>query len=228
MIQRGLGFLLTLLCAFPANSAFVDLPLTMTVRQRSYTPVPGSRESVFLGIGDITAGQVLTHLQGPQNETLLSTESMSPGRCRSFRFAGAVYTLLLSHLDNALIGEDFATFQIDAAGPGALPAENPRLIDDSQEAQRIEALIQFVAALKDQDVAFLRNGVSFTPARAAEHLRSKLSSGTPPATAVEFIDKFASVSSQTGQPYQLRYSDGHTVDLGPVLHDALAGIIEAQ
>jgi len=85
----------------------------------------------------------------------------------------------------------------------AAPAPTP-------EAQKIEALIQAVAAL--QGAVFIRNGTEHTPAEAAEHLRLKWrNAGKRVKTAPEFIQHCASGSSMSGRPYEIRFKDGHTV-----------------
>ncbi|WP_243384409.1 DUF5329 domain-containing protein [Geothrix alkalitolerans] len=78
------------------------------------------------------------------------------------------------------------------------------------EAQKIEALIQAVAAL--QGAVFIRNGSEHTPAQAAEHLRLKWrNAGKRVKTAPEFIQYCATGSSMSGKPYEIRLTDGRTV-----------------
>lgn len=78
------------------------------------------------------------------------------------------------------------------------------------EAQKIETLIQAVAAL--QGAVFIRNGSEHTPAEAADHLRLKWrNAGKRVKTAPEFIQFCAMGSSMSGQPYQIRLKDGRTV-----------------
>lgn len=78
------------------------------------------------------------------------------------------------------------------------------------EAQKIEALIQAVAGL--QGAVFLRNGAEHTPQAAAEHLRLKWkNAGSRVKTAPDFIERCASGSSVSGQPYRIRLRDGRTV-----------------
>jgi len=78
------------------------------------------------------------------------------------------------------------------------------------EAQKIEALIQAVAAL--QGAVFIRNGTEHTPAEAAEHLRLKWrNAGKRVKTAPDFIQHCATGSSMSGKPYEIRLKDGRTV-----------------
>jgi hypothetical protein len=78
------------------------------------------------------------------------------------------------------------------------------------ETQKIDALIHGVETLTG--VQFIRNGSSYDGKAAAEHLRYKRDhAGSHCATANDFISNCASVSSMSGQPYQIRGADGKTV-----------------
>ena len=73
---------------------------------------------------------------------------------------------------------------------GALLAQS----SSSVEARKIEHLIAAVARLSD--AKFIRNGVAYDAAKAAEHLRLKLrEAGARVATAEDFIRLCASRSS---------------------------------
>ena len=85
----------------------------------------------------------------------------------------------------------------------AAPAPTP-------EAQKIEALIQAVAALKG--AVFIRNGTEHTPKEAADHLRLKWrNAGKRVKTAPDFIQDLRDGSSLSGRPYEIRLKDGRTV-----------------
>jgi hypothetical protein len=78
------------------------------------------------------------------------------------------------------------------------------------EDQRIEYLIGSVEQLSN--ATFIRNGSAYDARAAADHLRRKWSAaGTRVKTAQQFIDLCASKSSISGQPYQIRFSDGTLV-----------------
>lgn len=90
------------------------------------------------------------------------------------------------------------------------------------EHQKIESLIAFIAK---QDGVFIRNGSEYTPAQAAEHLRMKWKrGGSGIKTAKEFIEKLATSSSMSGKPYQIRFKNGRTASVGPLLRIELARI----
>jgi hypothetical protein len=79
------------------------------------------------------------------------------------------------------------------------------------EQQKIDALIHSVEVLPG--AKFIRNGAAYDGAAAAEHLQYKRShAGDRIRTANDFITCCASKSSISGQPYQIRYADGRTVD----------------
>lgn len=89
------------------------------------------------------------------------------------------------------------------------------------EDARIEYLLGVVASL--HDAHFIRNGTSYDSAAAVEHLRLKLrAEGSRIRTAEDFIRFCASVSSVSGKPYEIRFSDGRVVPSGDFLRQELA------
>ena len=84
------------------------------------------------------------------------------------------------------------------------------------EMQKIEALIKQVAALKDAN--FVRNGRNYNANNAATFLRLKWETKVSEVkTAVDFIDKVASISGTSGKPYLIRFKDGREI----ISHDFL-------
>jgi len=78
------------------------------------------------------------------------------------------------------------------------------------EKQKIEALIKQVAALKD--ATFVRNGWNYNANNAATFLRLKWETKVAEVkTAVDFIDKVASISGTSGKPYLIRFKDGSEI-----------------
>lgn len=81
---------------------------------------------------------------------------------------------------------------------------------DSREADKIQYLISSVETL--QGVKFIRNGKAYDARMAGDHLRLKLkAAGDRIKTAEDFIRLCASKSSISGEPYQIRFSDGSTL-----------------
>jgi hypothetical protein len=79
------------------------------------------------------------------------------------------------------------------------------------EQQKIDALIHSVEVLPGAQ--FIRNGSAHDGKAAADHLQQKRRYvGDRIKTANDFISCCASKSSMSGQPYQIRYADGKTVD----------------
>jgi hypothetical protein len=182
------------------------LPLTMTVEQRSTTPIPGSDGKWSLTIDDITRDQVVVSILDADNEAIAGPISLTAGRVVPFRAGEATCLLRLEKLSNALVGSDFATFVVDVRGAG----ETSETAGTLTEPQKIDRLIEIVAA--QQNARFIRNGNAYTPAEAAEHLRTKLTAaGERIQTAEDFIEQVASGSSLSGQEYQIRMGDGRTV-----------------
>lgn len=182
------------------SAPLTALPVTLPVRQRSTTVVPGSADKLSLTIDDITRGQVQVSLSVADGAVVLGPTSLQPGDGRDFSWDGFRYRITLDRLDNQLVGDDLATFIL---------AEGAAVAPQLTEAEKIERLIAAVVAL--DGAVFVRNGAEHTPAEAAEHLRQKLqAAGEANLTAREFIDRLASQSSLSGEPYTLRWPDGKT------------------
>jgi uncharacterized FAD-dependent dehydrogenase len=90
-----------------------------------------------------------------------------------------------------------------------------------EEMARIEQLCESVA--RSKDVQFVRNGKPHTPDDAAKFLREKLKAmGGEVRTAEEFIDKIATKSSMSGEPYTVRFADGREMPSAHFLRAELA------
>src|SRR5215471_16993327 len=75
------------------------------------------------------------------------------------------------------------------------------------ERSRVDRLIQYVESRTD--LAFVRNGTSYSSKDAATFLREKMSAmGGNVTTALQFVEQIASKSSMSGEPYMIRYPDG--------------------
>ena len=95
-----------------------------------------------------------------------------------------------------------------------LPA--PVQAEEAGEKGKIEALIRHVENLKG--ASFIRNGKSYDAKNAAKFLRGKWDAKEKEIkTAEEFIAKVATVSSTTGKPYLIKFSDGREVKCGEYL-----------
>jgi hypothetical protein len=92
------------------------------------------------------------------------------------------------------------------------------------EEKKIDHLIASIESL--QDAQFIRNGVAYEAKAAADHLRLKRRmAGSRVATAEDFIRLCASVSSMSGTPYQIRFSDGRVVSSETFLRQRLAEFV---
>jgi hypothetical protein len=95
---------------------------------------------------------------------------------------------------------------------------------DRAEKQKLEALIKYVAELND--ATFVRNGRSYNAATAATFLRRKWEANDSKIrSARNFIDTIAAFSSTTGEPYLIRFKDGHVEKSRDVL---LAELIKIE
>ena len=90
----------------------------------------------------------------------------------------------------------------------------------ASEQRKIEALIQHVETLTE--AVFMRNNQAYPAKTVAQCLRGKWRGTLDDiTTAQDFIAKVASVSSTTGQPYRIRFPDGHEVLSGDYLRTVL-------
>jgi hypothetical protein len=105
---------------------------------------------------------------------------------------------------------------------GSRPALAGEALPPADSEQRtIEALIASVARLTD--AIFLRNGKSYSATGAARFLREKWRSrGAEVRSAEDFIDRVASFSSTTGEPYLIRFANGQEIPSAEYLRAELA------
>lgn len=88
------------------------------------------------------------------------------------------------------------------------------------EEQKIQYLIDSLADLKG--ATFVRNGSEYDAKQAADHVRMKLrNAGSHVVTAEDFITLCATGSSASGQPYKIRFADGHEVPSATFLGERL-------
>jgi hypothetical protein len=191
------------------QSQIAGLPVSLTVKQRSTTAVPGSNDRLSMTVDDITRGQVMVSLIPTAGSPVLGPISMTVDETRDFQFGEHVYSLELTGLNNALVGEDFASFVINHAGA------------NMSERAKIDRLIGAVEEI--EDAVFIRNGTEHSPKEAAKHLRDKLKAIDDQIdSARAFIDNVASRSSITGKDYEIRFADGRTIPTRDYLMDELS------
>ena len=90
----------------------------------------------------------------------------------------------------------------------------------ASEQRKIEVLIQHIETLTE--AVIIRNNQAYPARTAAQFLRGKWRATLDDiTTAQEFIAKVASVASTTGQPYRIRFPDGHEVRSGDYLRTVL-------
>jgi hypothetical protein len=190
----------------------VEVPVEMLVKQRTTSAVPGSDAKLLLTIDDITDGQVMVTIATDRGGAILPTRSLKNKESAEFEFEAVDYKLTLRQLDNALVGEDSATFVI------TVPTDA-----EVSEADRIEQLIAAVDELGD--AKFIRNGSEYSATEAAEHLRTKLeAAGDDIQSANDFIEHIGAKSSTSGKPYQIKFADGKVVSAGDFLRQKLTEI----
>ncbi len=163
-------------------------PTLVTVVQRRSALVPGSDGRLRLRISDITGGQALVELTTRGGKRLVPRRSMRVGEAEKFEYCGRESVLSLTRLRNFLIGDDFAEFHVGDA----------ELVATTQ----IERMLERV---ENSGLIFVRNGEDHDAESAAAHLRQKYqASGASIRSSDEFIDRIATQSSTTSEPYLVR------------------------
>jgi hypothetical protein len=93
--------------------------------------------------------------------------------------------------------------------------------------KQIEELIAAIERMAD--ATFLRNGRPYGAAVAAEFLRRKWRHREADVgSADDFIEKVASFSSTTGQPYRIRFSDGRETPCATFLRTELSSLRQKE
>lgn len=184
----------TLAPAITVGVAAPTAPSRVTVVQRKSQVLPGSDGTITAHIGDITGGQVLLTVDDINGQQLVPTTSMREGDVLHFTVGTATFDIELVELKNFLTGDDFAVFEVRAAGTAL------------SEDEKVKRLIDAVA--NEPGVTFIRNGEANGGAEAAAHLNRKYQSAGKGLTARDFIDEIASRSSVTGHEYRVKLPDG--------------------
>lgn len=97
----------------------------------------------------------------------------------------------------------------------------------ASEKQKIEALIKQVGLLKEAQ--FVRNGSTYNADNAAIFLRRKWQANASEVrTALDFIDKVASISGTSGKPYRIRFKDGKEINSRDFLLGELRKLTHSQ
>jgi len=88
------------------------------------------------------------------------------------------------------------------------------------ESKKIEYLLHEIERLKG--AKFWRNGSSYSPRQAAEHLRMKWQkAGKTIKTSKDFIEKIASQSSMSGKAYEIEFENGTKTETKAFLNKKL-------
>jgi hypothetical protein len=189
-----------------------------TVYQRNTVAIPGSGGELLLTIDDITRGQTMSSLEWRDGERVLGPRALRVHDSVDFSVGTQHWRLTVTQMHNQLIGDDWAEFSL-IARPESGAAADPQ--------QEIEALLAAVGALDGAE--FIRNGSSSTPTEAAQHLREKWQAATVPINSAEdFITAIGARSTASGEPYQIRLSDGSLVSSESWLRQELQGLRQAQ
>lgn len=194
----------------PARLEPTEAP-TFTVPQRKRAFVPGSNDWLEVRIDDITMGRVHFELVDATGQAVLASRIVHERDSFEFALADERYVIVVDKLHHVLIGEDLAEFSVRPA-----------------KGFRPDPIALLLAAIEASDDTFVREQNEYTGQQAAQFLRAKLLShaGEPPGID-EFVDRFGSQSSKTGEPYRVKKKDGGVVTMREWLR-AERGRIDAK
>ena len=109
-------------------------PLQITVVQRGAQDIPGLQGQAQVRIDDITNGQVLLTLADGKGGPLVAPTPVRESDVMPFKIGGQEFFLHVRKLENELLGDDYAVFDISSknrwpkstsAPAGSLPAPVP-------------------------------------------------------------------------------------------------------
>lgn len=204
--KQGAECVLFPLALVPPKLALGDASSEFVVQQRKRAKVPGTRGWLVVDIDDITRGSTLLRVRDAEGREVVSQQVLSARDFVEVALPKERCVIVVDQLMNQLIGDDHAVLHVQRS-EGFVP-------------DRIAQLIRAVGAAT---ATFLRNGQEYEPAAARQFLINKLPTHVGPALTVDqFVDTFASTSSQTGQPYQVRLPDGTMMTMREWLRAELA------
>lgn len=189
------------------GARLLNLPHDQTslrVEQRTQETIPGSRDRLYIHLGDITRGQVEMTLGDTEGGAPIPSRSVREGDRIDFQVAGYPYVLFVDEFETHVMAADAAHFLISQQeeAPGTREEEN----------RKIARLIERVG---ETDLVFIRNGTEHSAGDAAKHMKRKWDyAGDRIRTLDQFIEKLASHSSNTGKPYRVRLPEGQTLLAG--------------
>lgn len=179
--------------------------VSLTVYQRTSADFPGSEGRVRMRLGDITAGAVFVTISASDDDNILAAASMREGSALTISLAEESYVVRLDKMVNLLIGEDYAVFTV-------MPSH-------VRDTDTIACLLDI---MEKSDATFLRNGREFNGRDSAGHLRQKVLYFGPKKLALDrFIEDFTTRSMESGQPYQVKDTEGNVTEMATWLRKQL-------
>ena len=170
--------------------------ISFELDQRTEIELDGYNNGLKIYIDDITMGECLVILS--TEKKILQKSSIEVDEEVDFIFEGIAYNIRFTNLLNKLIGTDIGYFQI-------CEVSSKNNMVSTNEVNEIEAFLKLIG---EQDVVFIRNGVGYSPNRAAEHLRMKWNKQKHKINTIdEFIKHIASGSSTSNTPYKVQFLD---------------------
>ena len=110
-------------CQTVHHSVLPQDPITISVEQRGRAAIPGSTQSLFVCLGDITRGQMMLSLENKKGDTIVDACSVRYGDIVAFELGELRHYLQVVKVHNHLFDTDLAEIRISSAEPGPLPPQ---------------------------------------------------------------------------------------------------------
>jgi hypothetical protein len=119
----------------PAPPLSLRLPtdlVTLTIKQRSSRPIPGSGNRIRANLDDITGGQVILSINADRDVVLLEETSVKPGEIVVFEVNEQKFYARVKDMTNVLIGTDIAVIEI-ASSRDDFPAKESDVVAEKDD-----------------------------------------------------------------------------------------------
>lgn len=183
--------------AKPGKLDFPGLIQSLTVYQRRWKTIPGSRDYLSIQLGDITGGQVRMGVVDRNYQHIIEDTSVGQGECLTLKLADEQYVIFVRRMVNQLLGDDWVVIDISRI--------------DGPTLKKIDKLLTAVESSED---TWLAGDKSYTGREMAASLRERLSKPGPGIKRLDdFLTHYASRPSPSAKTYRIKTKDGKTLEV---------------
>jgi hypothetical protein len=182
--------------AKPGSLDFPGHVESVTIYQRRWKKIPGSRNYLSIRLGDITGGQVRMGVVDLNYQHIIEDTSVGQGDCLTLKLAEEQYVIFVRRMINQLLGDDWVVIDISRI--------------DGPTLKKIEKLLTAVESSED---TWLSGEESYTGREMAASLRERLTKPGPRIKKLDdFISLYASRPSPSAKAYRVKTKDGKTLE----------------